>query len=91
MDKLEVLLTITSNYHPQSNGNWLISKNFLFREPRRLGLVPPIALVCTELLAQFQCVLGYQAPLCPWNANSSNLPCFNNWFEKREQVWERMH
>lgn len=40
-------------------------------------------------LTPFQCILGYQPPLYPWNANSTESPAVDEWFRWSE--WEQTH
>lgn len=42
-------------------------------------------------LTPFQCVLGYQLPLFPWNAAPTNSPAIDDWFRRNEGTWESMH
>ncbi|KAK3545165.1 hypothetical protein QTP70_001783 [Hemibagrus guttatus] len=39
----------------------------------------------------FQCILGYQPPLCPWSAEPSEAPTVDHWFRESERVWESAH
>lgn len=39
-------------------------------------------------LTPFQCVLGYQMPLFPWDALPTGMPAVDEWFKRTEQVWE---
>lgn len=42
-------------------------------------------------LSMFQCVLGYQPPLFPWNVATTYSPAVDEWFRHSEKVWERVH
>lgn len=42
-------------------------------------------------LTPFQCVLGYQPPLFPWNPNITGIPAVDDWFKCSKQVWEKAH
>lgn len=42
-------------------------------------------------LTLFQCVLGYQPPLFPWNTNPTDSPTIHRWFRRSEQFWESTH
>lgn len=42
-------------------------------------------------LTPFQCVLGYQPPLLPWNPNIAGVPAVDEWFKWSEQVCEGDH
>ncbi len=40
-------------------------------------------------LPPFQCVLGFQPPLFPWDGEPSDVPAVDYWF--RERVWDEAH
>ncbi|KAK3566608.1 hypothetical protein QTP86_001485 [Hemibagrus guttatus] len=42
-------------------------------------------------LTPFQCVLGYQPPLFPWDGEPSDVPAVDYWFRKSERVWGEAH
>ncbi|KAI2657384.1 Transposon Tf2-6 polyprotein [Labeo rohita] len=42
-------------------------------------------------LTQFQCVLGFQPPLFPWNGEPSDVPAVDHWFRESERVWDAAH
>ncbi|KAI4889192.1 hypothetical protein NFI96_012963 [Prochilodus magdalenae] len=35
--------------------------------------------------------LGYQPPLMPWSAQSSDVPSVEHWMRRSEEVWEQTH
>ncbi|KAK3511351.1 hypothetical protein QTP70_004530 [Hemibagrus guttatus] len=41
----------------------------------------------TTGLTPFQCVLGYQPPLFPWDGEPSDVPAVDYWFRESERVW----
>ncbi len=43
----------------------------------------------TTGLTPFQCVLGFQPPLFPWDRELSDVPAVDYWF--RERVWDEAH
>ncbi|KAK3510289.1 hypothetical protein QTP70_033153 [Hemibagrus guttatus] len=45
----------------------------------------------TTGLTPFQCVLGYQPPLFPWDGEPSDIPAVDYWFRERERVWGEAH
>lgn len=51
--------------------------------------------VCRTLsnaqLRNFQCVLGFQPLLFPWNAASKNSTAVDEWFRWSKDVWEQAH
>ncbi|KAK3518378.1 hypothetical protein QTP86_003532 [Hemibagrus guttatus] len=46
---------------------------------------------CTCILTPFQCVLGYQPPLFPWDGEPSDVPAVDYWFRESERVWGEAH
>lgn len=42
-------------------------------------------------MTPFQCVLGFQPPLYPWNPTNSDVPAVESWFTKSKQIWEQAH
>ncbi|KAK3548492.1 hypothetical protein QTP70_013326 [Hemibagrus guttatus] len=45
----------------------------------------------TTGLTPFQCVLGYQPPLFPWDGEPSDVPAVDYWFRESEMVWDSAH
>ncbi|KAK3569953.1 hypothetical protein QTP86_007657 [Hemibagrus guttatus] len=45
----------------------------------------------TTGLTPFQCVLGYQPPLFPCNGEPSDVPAMDYWFRESERVWDSAH
>ncbi len=103
---LNVNVSLTSGYHPQSN-----------RQTERLTqeLTRFLRTYCqnnqTEWskylmwaeyaqnslqkpatgLTPFKCVLGYQPPLFPWSGEPSDLPAVTEWLRRSEETWNRAH
>ncbi|KAK3552956.1 hypothetical protein QTP86_029636 [Hemibagrus guttatus] len=42
-------------------------------------------------ITPFQCVLGYQPPLFPWAGEPSDVPAVEDWYQRSQEVWERVH
>lgn len=42
-------------------------------------------------MSLYQCILGYQPHLYPWNVIPINIFAVDEWFTKNEQVWEQTH
>ncbi|KAK3516102.1 hypothetical protein QTP70_005390 [Hemibagrus guttatus] len=103
---LGVTISLSSVYHPQTNGqterkiqeighflhtfchghqdSW---NQFLgWAEYAQNSLCQP-----TTGLTPFQCVLGYQPPLFPWDGEPSDVPVVDYWFWESERVWESAH
>ncbi|KAL0195066.1 hypothetical protein M9458_008638, partial [Cirrhinus mrigala] len=103
---LGVTISLSSGYHPQTNGQterkiqevgrflrtfchghqdswnqflgWAEYAQNSLRQPTT-GLIP------------FQCVLGFQPPLFPWNGEPSEVPAVHYWFRESERVWDAAH
>ncbi|KAL0166846.1 hypothetical protein M9458_038690, partial [Cirrhinus mrigala] len=103
---LGVTVSLSSGYHPQTNGQterkiqevgrflrtfchghqnswnqflgWAEYAQNSLRQPST-GLTP------------FQCVLGFQPPLFPWNGEPSGVPAVDHWFRESERVWDTAH
>ncbi len=97
---LEVNVSLTSGYHPQSNGQ---------EERLNQELVRFLRSYCNQLdwsrylmwaeyaqnslrkpatgITPFQCILGYQPPLFPWSGEPSNVPAVNDWIQRSEETW----
>ncbi|KAL0147094.1 hypothetical protein M9458_057618, partial [Cirrhinus mrigala] len=103
---LGVTVSLSSGYHPQTNGQterkiqevgrflrtfchghqnswnqflgWAEYAQNSLRQPST-GLTP------------FQCVLGFQPPLFPWNGEPSDVPAVDHWFRESERVWDATH
>ncbi|KAI4897414.1 hypothetical protein NFI96_032838 [Prochilodus magdalenae] len=106
MERLGVSVSLTSGYHPQANGqcermnqelgkflrvychenqnDW--SAYLPWAEMAQNSLVSS-----TTSLTPFQCMLGYQPPLMPWSAQSSDVPSVEHWMRRSEEVWEQTH
>ncbi|KAL0148188.1 hypothetical protein M9458_056509 [Cirrhinus mrigala] len=103
---LGVTISLSSGYHPQTNGqterkiqevgrflrtfchghqdSW---NQFLgWAEYAQNSLRQP-----TTGLTPFQCVLGFQPPLFPWNGEPSEVPAVDYWFRESERVWDAAH
>ncbi|KAK3539560.1 hypothetical protein QTP70_010231, partial [Hemibagrus guttatus] len=103
---LGVTISLSSGYHPQTNGqterkiqeigrflrtfchghkdSW---NQFLgWAEYAQNSLHQP-----TTGLTPFQCVLGYQPPLFPWDGEPSDVPAVDYWFRESERVWDSAH
>ncbi|KAK3521562.1 hypothetical protein QTP70_013088 [Hemibagrus guttatus] len=101
--RLGVTVSLSSGYHPQTNGqterkiqevgrflrafchdhqeSW--SQFLGWAEYAQNSLRQP-----TTGLTPFQCVLGYQPPLFPWDGEPSDVPAVDYWFWESERVWD---
>lgn len=97
MEKLGITVSLTSGYHPQANGqveraNQEIGRflrTFCSTNPEDWSRFLPWAeYVKNSLrhsatqLTPFQCVLGFQRPLLPWNDNPTDSPSVDDWFSR---------
>ncbi|KAK3565619.1 hypothetical protein QTP86_012942 [Hemibagrus guttatus] len=103
---LGVSVSLSSGYHPQTNGQTERKIQEIGRYLRAychdhqhdLSQYLPWAEYAQISLRQestklmlFQCILGYQSPLFPWSAEPSNVPTVDHWFRESERVWESAH
>uniref|UniRef100_A0A3B1KEA5 Gypsy retrotransposon integrase-like protein 1 n=1 Tax=Astyanax mexicanus TaxID=7994 RepID=A0A3B1KEA5_ASTMX len=105
-EHLGVNVSLTSGFHPTSNGqcervnqelgkflrlychahpsDW--SQYLIWAEIAQNSLTNT-----TSGLTPFQCILGFQPPLAPWTAVSTDVPAVDEWMTRSEQVWEETH
>ncbi|KAK3540136.1 hypothetical protein QTP70_026881 [Hemibagrus guttatus] len=103
---LGVTVSLSSGYHPQTNGqterkiqevgrflrtfchdhqeSWSLFLGWV--EYAQNSLRQP-----TTSLTPFQCVLGYQPPLFPWDGEPSDVPAIDYWFRESKRVWDSAH
>uniref|UniRef100_A0A3B3RHI9 Integrase catalytic domain-containing protein n=1 Tax=Paramormyrops kingsleyae TaxID=1676925 RepID=A0A3B3RHI9_9TELE len=100
--KLSITLSLSTAYHPQSNGLAERTNREVAKALRLLVRKDPTKwsqhLVWTEYslnsrvspvthLTPFQCVLGFQPPLFPWDAPASAVPRVETWFQESRHAW----
>ncbi len=103
---LNVNISLTSGYHPESNGqterlNQEVTR-FLRSYSHRNQADWSRYLFWAEYaqnslrktstgLTPFQCVLGFQPPLFPLSGEPSELPAVNDWLRRSEITWNEAH
>ncbi|KAL0199134.1 hypothetical protein M9458_007674, partial [Cirrhinus mrigala] len=103
---LNINVSLTSGYHPESNGQVERLNQELTRFLRsychtnqsdwsRYLLWAEYAQNSLRKpstgLTPFQCVLGFQPPLFPWSGEPSQLPAVNDWLQRSEETWNTAH
>lgn len=103
---LGVTVSLSSGYHPQTNGQTerkiqeisRFLRTYCHRHPESWSQFLPWAEYAQNSLHQpttgltpFQCVLGHQPPMFPWTGEPSEVPAVNKWFQESERVWARAH
>jgi len=103
---LNVNISLTSGYHPQSNGQTERLNQELTRFLRaychshqsdwsRYLMWAEYAQNSLQKpatgLTPFKCVLGFQPPLFPWSGEPSELPAVNEWLQWSEETWNCSH
>ncbi|KAL0165649.1 hypothetical protein M9458_037493 [Cirrhinus mrigala] len=103
---LDVTVSLSSGYHPQSNGlterkiqdmsRFLLT--FCHKHQDTWSRFLPWAEYAQNSLKQqatgltpFQCVLGYQPPMLPWSEEPSDVPSLDFWFQESERFWDSAH
>ncbi len=103
---LGVSVSLSSGYHPQSNGQTerkiqeigRFLRTFCHGHQNSWNQFLGWAEYAQNSLRQpatgltpFQCVLGYQPPLFPWSGEPSDVPSVDHWFRESERVWDAAH
>ncbi|KAL0171626.1 hypothetical protein M9458_031161, partial [Cirrhinus mrigala] len=103
---LGVAVSLSSGYHPQTNGQTerkiqevgRFLRTFCHDHQDTWNQFLGWAEYAQNSLRQdttgltpFQCVLGFQPPLFPWSGEPSEVPAVDHWFRESERVWDRAH
>ncbi|KAK1806901.1 hypothetical protein P4O66_005381 [Electrophorus voltai] len=106
LGKLNITISLRSGYHPQANSqvervNQELGK-FLCLYYQQHPEIWSSDLTWADYaqnslchagmkLTTFECVLGYQTPLYPWNSPTSDQLAVEEWCRGRARVWEETH
>ncbi len=103
---LEVTVSLSSRYHPQTNGQTerkiqelgRYLRAYCQKDQHSWSRFLPWAEYAQNFLRQnstrltpFQCMLGYQPPLFPWTGEPSEVPAVDHWFRASERAWDLAH
>ncbi len=103
---LDVTISLSSGYHPQSNGQTerkiqdvgRFLQTFCHGRQNSWNQFLGWAEYAQSSLRQsstgltpFQCVLGFQPPLFPWSGEPSDVPAVDYWFRESVGVWDATH
>ncbi len=103
---LGVTISLSSGYHPQSNGQTerkiqevgRFLRTFCHGHQDSWNQFLGWAEYAQNSLRQpstgltpFQCILGFQPPLFPWSGEPSDVPAVDYWFRESERVWDAAH
>ncbi|KAK3568755.1 hypothetical protein QTP86_016279 [Hemibagrus guttatus] len=106
LTRLGVDVSLSSGYHPQTNGQTerkiqeisRYLRTFCHSHQNSWSQYLGWAEYAQNSLCQpstgltpFQCVLGYQPPLFPWSAEPLDVPVVDHWFRESERVWDSAH
>ncbi|KAK3523590.1 hypothetical protein QTP70_002725 [Hemibagrus guttatus] len=104
--RLGVTISLSSGYHPQTNGQTerkiqeigRFLRTFCHSHQESWSQFLGWAEYAQNSLRQsttgltpFQCVLGYQPPLFPWDGEPSDVPAVDYWLRESERVWGEAH
>uniref|UniRef100_A0A8C1XQM0 Gypsy retrotransposon integrase-like protein 1 n=1 Tax=Cyprinus carpio TaxID=7962 RepID=A0A8C1XQM0_CYPCA len=103
---LGVAVSLSSGYHPQSNGQTerkiqeigCFLRTFCHGHQNSWNQFLGWAEYAQNSLCQpstgltpFQCILSYQPPLFPWSGEPLDVPSVDYWFRESERVWDSAH
>uniref|UniRef100_A0A4W5KU01 Integrase catalytic domain-containing protein n=1 Tax=Hucho hucho TaxID=62062 RepID=A0A4W5KU01_9TELE len=102
MERLGVSISLTSGFHPESNGQvervnqevGRFLRSFCQDRPGEWARYVPWAEVAQNSLRHsstnmslFQCVLGYQPVLAPFHQSQTETPAVEEWVQRSKETW----
>uniref|UniRef100_A0A8C7P8U9 Gypsy retrotransposon integrase-like protein 1 n=1 Tax=Oncorhynchus mykiss TaxID=8022 RepID=A0A8C7P8U9_ONCMY len=106
MERLGVSVSLTSGFHPESNGKvervnpdvGRFLRSYCQDRPGEWSTFIPWAEMAQNSLhhsstnlSPFQCVLGYQSVLAPWHQSQIEAPAVDDCFRSSEGTWDAAH
>ncbi|KAL1280048.1 hypothetical protein QQF64_014648 [Cirrhinus molitorella] len=103
---LNINVSLTSGYHPQSNSQAERLNQELTRFLRTYcanhqedwsqylmwaEYAQNSLLKPATNMTPFKCILGYQPPLFPWSGEPTDLPAIDSWIRRCEETWDSAH
>ncbi|KAI2650192.1 Transposon Tf2-9 polyprotein [Labeo rohita] len=104
--QMNINVSLTSGYHPQSNGQaerlnqelTRFLRSYCFTNQQDWSQYLLWAEYAQNSLQKpatgmtpFKCILGYQPPMFPWRGEPSSLPALDHWLQRSEETWNQAH
>ncbi|KAL0185639.1 hypothetical protein M9458_017309, partial [Cirrhinus mrigala] len=104
--QMNINVSLTSGYHPQSNGQaerlnqelTRFLRSYCFTNQQDWSQYLLWAEYAQNSLQKpatgttpFKCILGYQPPMFPWTGEPSSLPALDHWLQRSEETWNQGH
>ncbi|KAI2645887.1 Transposon Tf2-9 polyprotein [Labeo rohita] len=101
-----VNISLTSGYHPQSNGQTerlnqeiiRFFRSYCYNNQSNWSRYLMWAEYAQNSLVKpstgitpFQCILSFQPPMFPWSGEPSELPSVTDWLHRSEDTWNQAH
>uniref|UniRef100_A0A8K9X5F7 Gypsy retrotransposon integrase-like protein 1 n=1 Tax=Oncorhynchus mykiss TaxID=8022 RepID=A0A8K9X5F7_ONCMY len=102
MERLGISVSLTSGYHPESNGQvervnqevGRFLRSYCQDRPGEWARYVPWAELAQNSLrhsstkmSPFECVLGYQPVLAPWHQSQTEAPAVEEWVQRSRETW----
>ena len=103
MERLGVSVSLTSGFHPESNGQvervnqdvGRFLRSYCRDWPGEWARYVPWAELAQNSLrhsstnmSPFECVLGYQPVLAPWHQSQTEAPAVEEWVQRSKDTWK---